>query len=94
MIFINMLIFISVLQILKLLVCILMVCVEQGSIDKGMLQIKNDMKPVEIVKVAVPSVIYIFQNNLLYFALSNLDSTVFQVVYQIKIITTGLMWCY
>lgn len=54
-------------------------------------QMKADMTPIELFKVAVPSVIYIFQNNLLYFALSNLDSTIFQVVYQIKIITTGAM---
>ena len=67
-----------------------MVFVQEGSIGKGIKQMKNDMRPLELLKVAVPSIIYIFQNNLLYYALSNLDSTVFQVVYQIKIITTGI----
>ena len=78
---------------LKLVVCVTMVWVEQGSVEKMIRQFRIDMRPLELLKVSVPSIIYVFQNNLLYFALSNLDTTVFQVVYQIKIITTGVHFC-
>jgi UDP-sugar transporter A1/2/3 len=52
-------------------------------------QLKADMTPMELLKVSIPSFIYSIQNNVLYYALSNLDGTVFQVAYQSKIITTG-----
>jgi solute carrier family 35 (UDP-sugar transporter), member A1/2/3 len=44
----------------------------------------------ELGKLAVPSVIYIIQNNLLYLAIANLDAPTYQVVYNAKILTTGL----
>ena len=36
-------------------------------------------KPVDTLKVAVPSFIYTVQNNLLYISISNLPAAVFQV---------------
>ncbi|OAF70831.1 putative UDP-sugar transporter protein SLC35A5 [Intoshia linei] len=45
---------------------------------------------VDFVKISVPGVIYMIQNNLSYIAISNLDATTFQVSYQLKILTTGL----
>ncbi|XP_071103383.1 UDP-N-acetylglucosamine transporter-like [Haliotis cracherodii] len=44
----------------------------------------------EWARVAVPAMLYAVQNNLVFFALSNLNSVVFQVTYQLKILTTAL----
>ena len=35
--------------------------------------------PMDSLKVTVPAIIYVIQNNLLIFALSNLDANIFQV---------------
>ena len=43
-------------------------------------------EPMDCVKVSVPSLIYVIQNNLLYVALSNLDAATFQVVYYSKLL--------
>lgn len=46
--------------------------------------------PMEVLKVSIPSFLYVVQNNLLYLALSNLDAATYQVCYQLKILTTAL----
>jgi UDP-sugar transporter A1/2/3 len=40
--------------------------------------------------VGVPAFLYTVQNNLLYVALSELDAPVFQVLYQLKVLTTAV----
>jgi len=40
--------------------------------------------------LSVPAAMYLIQNNLLFIALRNLDSAVYQVIYQLKTLTTTL----
>ena len=42
------------------------------------------------IKLMVPSVLYTLQNSLQYFSMSRLSAPVFQVLYQLKIVTTAL----
>lgn len=48
-------------------------------------------KPKEMAKVGVPGLLYALQNNLIFIALSNLSGAMYQVTYQLKIMTTALL---
>lgn len=47
-------------------------------------------QPQELINSSVPSFLYVIQNNLLYYALSHLDPATYQVVYNLKILTTAV----
>jgi len=47
--------------------------------------------PQEALKVSVPGLLYTLQNNLLFISLSNLSGAVYQVTYQLKILTTAVL---
>jgi UDP-sugar transporter A1/2/3 len=44
----------------------------------------------DFAKLMVPSILYTLQNSLQYFSMSRLSAPVFQVLYQMKIITTAV----
>mmetsp|Transcript_28633 Transcript_28633/g.52322 ORF Transcript_28633/g.52322 Transcript_28633/m.52322 type:complete len:403 (-) Transcript_28633:198-1406(-) len=48
-------------------------------------------RPLDCLKIAIPSLLYLIQNTLLYLALSNLSAPLFQVTYQSKLLTTALV---
>lgn len=47
--------------------------------------------PFDALKISIPSMLYLFQNTLLYVALSNLSAPMFQVTYQSKLLTTAVV---
>eukprot|EP00920_Eleutheroschizon_duboscqi_P033247 GHVT01080185.1.p1 GENE.GHVT01080185.1~~GHVT01080185.1.p1 ORF type:complete len:284 (-),score=-10.33 GHVT01080185.1:674-1525(-) len=48
-------------------------------------------KPFETLQVGIPAFLYTIQNNLIFIALSNLSGPIYQVTYQLKILTTAVL---
>ncbi|XP_070165798.1 UDP-galactose translocator isoform X2 [Polyergus mexicanus] len=78
-------------EVVKLFTCLILVYIEEGSFEKfyKALHVTIIKQPIDTLKVCVPSLLYIIQNNLLYVSASNLDAATYQVTYQLKILTTA-----
>ncbi|XP_020277458.1 UDP-galactose/UDP-N-acetylglucosamine transporter srf-3 isoform X2 [Pseudomyrmex gracilis] len=78
-------------ELVKLFICLGAVYYEEGGFRKfyEALHATIVKQPIDTLKVCVPSLLYIIQNNLLYVSASNLDAATHQVTYQLKILTTA-----
>lgn len=79
-------------EVLKFLACFIIIFYKEGSVRAFLSHLNENIiqQPMDCLKISVPSIIYTVQNNLLFVAVSNLDAAVFQVTYQLKILTTAL----
>ncbi|KAK6176238.1 hypothetical protein SNE40_014558 [Patella caerulea] len=79
-------------EMCKFFTCVVIITVQEGGFKNFLSVVKKDIidEPWDCVKVCVPSIVYIVQNNLLFLAVSNLDAATFQVTYQLKILTTAI----
>jgi UDP-galactose transporter len=79
-------------EVLKLFSCFLVIAYQKGGLYGLLKNINEEIieQPAELWKLAVPSLVYTIQNNLLFFALSNLNAATFQVGYQLKLLTTAI----
>lgn len=73
----------------KLITCLVLVFYEEG---KNAQQFTKALRktiidnPVDTLKVCVPSLLYVFQNNLLYLSASHLDAATYQVIYPFRLL--------
>lgn len=68
----------------KLLTCLVLVFYEESrDIEKFGQALRKTIieNPVDTIKVCVPSLLYVIQNNLLYLSASHLDAATYQVCY-------------
>ena len=68
-------------ELVKLVTCLGLVFLEEGNFNKfiGSIDTTIIKQPMDTLKVCVPSLVYIIQNNLLYVSASNLDAATYQV---------------
>ena len=77
-------------EAVKFVCCNFVVLFQSGGVTKYISEMSKECTWLELAKLSVPAFLYTVQNNLLYFALSNLDATTYQVCYQSKILTTAV----
>ena len=80
-------------ELMKLISCLGVMFIMEGCSARNLLSslYKNMVqKPIDTLKVCVPALTYVIQNNLFYIAASHLDAASSQVAYQLKILTTAL----
>jgi len=81
-------------ELCKIVASLLLLFVDNGGSPKALGAIlKHELfeKPEECIKLLVPGLLYVLQNNLQYIAASNLQPAVFQVMYQVKMLTTAAL---
>ena len=69
-------------EFVKLIICLYLVFHEEGSNIKRYKDSLHNIivkQPLDTLKVGVPSLLYVLQNNLLYLSASNLDAATYQV---------------
>lgn len=83
---------VTVAEIIKIITCILIISIQEKSFRKCLRSIHHQifLKPMDTLKVAVPSIVYYIQNSLIYLGATHLDAATAQVTYQLKILTTAL----
>ncbi|KAG9511380.1 UDP-galactose translocator, partial [Fragariocoptes setiger] len=80
-------------EVLKFFSCLFMISREQSySLSDTVYTIERYIirNPSDTLKVAVPSIVYYIQNNLIYIGSYHLDAATSQVTYQLKILTTAV----
>lgn len=79
-------------ELIKLITCTGLVCLEESGPIGALMSFKTNilMNCRDTMKVAVLSIVYYVQNNLIYVGSTHLDAVTCQVTFQLKILTTAV----
>eukprot|EP01060_Flectonema_neradi_P010584 TRINITY_DN1767_c0_g1_i1.p1 TRINITY_DN1767_c0_g1~~TRINITY_DN1767_c0_g1_i1.p1 ORF type:complete len:399 (+),score=83.50 TRINITY_DN1767_c0_g1_i1:53-1198(+) len=80
-------------EVVKLFLSVIMLSIEKEGISGAWKAIQSDILSSfsQNLMILIPSGLYTLQNNLQYFAASHLDPPTYQVLSQMKLITTALL---
>uniref|UniRef100_A0A914GV39 Peptide chain release factor domain-containing protein n=1 Tax=Globodera rostochiensis TaxID=31243 RepID=A0A914GV39_GLORO len=80
-------------ELSKLMLSCLILTISYGSFTRFCSEIASAFfkNKRETMKVCVPALIYVVQNNLYFFALKRVEATLFSISYQLRILTTALL---
>uniref|UniRef100_A0A6T8UZ53 UDP-galactose transporter n=1 Tax=Noctiluca scintillans TaxID=2966 RepID=A0A6T8UZ53_NOCSC len=80
-------------EVVKFVCSFFFLCHDKGSVSLAFQVVRSTLFQSfeEVLKISVPSILYTLQNNLLFVSLSNLSGAVYQVTYQLKILTTAVL---
>lgn len=73
----------------KMIIALVGVWMQSRNTSAYIQTLHDEIYHPDTLKLAVPGLLYMIQNNLLFIALSHLEAAVYQVTYQLKIITTA-----
>lgn len=73
----------------KMVVCLSIILYQQGSIRKWLEHLHEALivNWKDTLKMSVPAIVYMVQNNLQYVAVSNLEAAVFQVIVCLRVLS-------
>eukprot|EP00930_Biecheleria_cincta_P056962 TRINITY_DN42980_c0_g1_i1.p1 TRINITY_DN42980_c0_g1~~TRINITY_DN42980_c0_g1_i1.p1 ORF type:complete len:387 (+),score=63.43 TRINITY_DN42980_c0_g1_i1:46-1161(+) len=74
-------------------VCKLIMCLAVLAVSGELMEVLKEFitVPRSVLLSLVPSLVFLTQNTLIYVAISNLPAAVFQVTYQLKLLTSALL---
>jgi UDP-sugar transporter A1/2/3 len=80
-------------EAIKLVISFMLLCSENSSlkVTTDAVRQKFCVERVDTLKVAVPGFLYTIQAALVYYAMDTLSPPIFQVTYQLKILTTAML---
>ncbi|KAK8807414.1 hypothetical protein WA158_004173 [Blastocystis sp. Blastoise] len=79
-------------EVMKIIFSFMLLSIQEKSPVRAFKSLKNNAQNegIDVLKNAVPALLYTIQNNCLYIAISHLDAAVFQVTSQIKLLTAAI----
>lgn len=77
-------------EALKIVTCLVVLAWQYGMRVFQHLRTEIFERPWDMLYVSIPALLYLVQNNLLFYSMECLEAVVYQVTYQLKILTTAV----